>query len=186
MSNASNLANFKPNAEGLAETANLKDGAVTPSKLSQPLTLGTAQATTSGTVKDFTGIPSWVNRITVMPVGVSLSGTSQILVQLGSGSVQTTGYEGGAFTPAGNYNTSTSGAQANAGLSAAYTVSGTITFTRASGHTWVWTAVTYSPTSIHGLGAGRVTLGGNPTIVRVTSANGTDTFDAGTVNILYE
>lgn len=152
----------------------------------KPLIQSTAQATTSGTFKDFTDVPSWVNRITVMPVGVSLSGTSQILVQLGSGSVQTSGYEGGAFTPAGNYATSTAGALANAGLSAAYTVSGTITFSRSTGNTWVWDAVTYSPTSIHGIGAGRVTLSGNPTIVRITSVNGTDTFDAGSINVMYE
>ena len=36
------------------------DGSITPAKLSQPLTLATAVATTSGTAVDFTSIPSWV------------------------------------------------------------------------------------------------------------------------------
>lgn len=152
----------------------------------RPLVFGTAQATTSGTFKDFDTIPSWVNRVTVALTGVSLSGTAQILVQIGSGSVQTTGYEGGAFTPGGNYQTSTAGAQANAGLSAAYTVSGHIVFVRVSGNIWTWTVMTYSPTSIHGMGAGRVTLSGVLDRVRITSTNGTDTFDAGSVNIIYE
>ena len=37
-------------------------------------TLSTAVASTSGTSIDFTGLPSWVKRITVMFVGVSTSG----------------------------------------------------------------------------------------------------------------
>ena len=44
---------------------------------------GTAVASTSGTSVDFTSIPSWVKRITVMFNGVSTSGTSNPLVQLG-------------------------------------------------------------------------------------------------------
>ena len=52
----------------------------------------TAVATTSGTAIDFTGIPAGVKRITVMFNGVSTNGTSNYLLQLGSGSVQTTGY----------------------------------------------------------------------------------------------
>ena len=42
-------------------------------------TLMTAQNTTSGTSIDFTGIPSWVKRITVMFQGVSTTGSSQVL-----------------------------------------------------------------------------------------------------------
>ena len=34
--------------------------------------------------------------------------------------------------------------------------------------------------------AGRVTLSGALDRVRVTTVNGTDTFDAGSINILYE
>jgi len=58
------------------------------------LQTGTA-VTASGTSIDFTGIPSWVKRITVMFDGVSVSGTSRVMVQLGdSGGVETTGYTG--------------------------------------------------------------------------------------------
>jgi len=57
------------------------------------ITSATAQASTSGTSIDFTSIPSWVKRITVMFNGVSLSGTSSILIQLGdSGGFENTGY----------------------------------------------------------------------------------------------
>ena len=53
---------------------------------------GTSQASTSGTSIDFTSIPSWVKRVTVMFNGVSSNGASQKLIQIGSGSVTTTGY----------------------------------------------------------------------------------------------
>jgi hypothetical protein len=74
-------------------TAKLANQAVTPEKLSQPLTQGTSQATTSGTSKDFTGIPSWAKRITLVLQGVSLSASAGLLLQLGdSGGIETSGY----------------------------------------------------------------------------------------------
>ena len=42
-----------------------------PQQLAQPLTLGTAVASTSGTSIDFSSIPSWVKRVTVMFNGSS-------------------------------------------------------------------------------------------------------------------
>jgi hypothetical protein len=59
------------------------------------ITAGTAVASTSGTSIDFTSIPSWVKRITVMIAGVSTNGSSIIQIQLGdSGGVETSGYTG--------------------------------------------------------------------------------------------
>jgi len=64
-----------------------------------PLVSGTAQASTSGTSIDFTGIPSWVKRITVMFSGVSTNGTSEVTLQLGTSSgFVTSGYLGVALT----------------------------------------------------------------------------------------
>ena len=57
-------------------TAMILDANVTPAKLSQPYTLATAQASTSGTSIDFTGLPSWAKRITVIFSGLSTNGTS--------------------------------------------------------------------------------------------------------------
>jgi len=55
------------------------------------ITSGTAVASTSGTSIDFTGIPSWVKRITVMFDVVSTNGSAIILIQLGdSGGIETT------------------------------------------------------------------------------------------------
>jgi hypothetical protein len=85
------------------------DGAGNLSWVNGRMVLETAKASTSGTSVDFTGIPSWVKRVTVMFSGVSTNGTSVVLVQLGAGSVTTSGYLGAA-----SINTS-------ATLSAAYT-----------------------------------------------------------------
>ena len=58
---------------------------------------GTSVASTSGTSIDFTSIPSWVKRITVMFDGVSTNGTSNLQVQIGdSGGIENTGYTAAA------------------------------------------------------------------------------------------
>jgi len=75
-----------------------------------PLVSGTSQASTSGTSIDFTGIPSWVKRITVMFNGVSTNGTSNKQIQLGdSGGFETTGYLGASvqLTDAASVNAAT-------------------------------------------------------------------------------
>ena len=56
---------------------------------------GTVQNTTSGVAIGFTGIPSWVKRVTLLLNEVSSSGTSGFLVQIGSGSYLATGYNDG-------------------------------------------------------------------------------------------
>jgi hypothetical protein len=157
-------------------------------------TVSTSQTVASTTITivgvDFTGIPSWVKRITVMLQGVSLSGTANILFQLGTGGTPTTtGYVSGASTigsatPAST--SSTSGIPIYLAFAAA-SVSGSISFFNLSSN--IWTA---SGTSAYGgvtgtaTSGGYVSLGGVLNIVRLTTTNGTDTFDAGSVNILYE
>jgi hypothetical protein len=68
------------------------------------ITSATAQASTSGTSINFTDIPSWVKRITVMFNGVSTSGTSIRQAQLGAGSVTTSGYTSSGFGWTGGTN----------------------------------------------------------------------------------
>lgn len=149
---------------------------------------GTAQASTSGTSIDFTGIPSWVKRITVMFNGISTNGTSHHLIQLGSGSIQTSGYSSVcAITSTGAANTgaiSTGMVSYNSGASA--TKSGAMVLFLVSGNDWVSNQVGRSDgtTSFHG--GGNVTLSGTLDRIRITTVNGTDTFDAGSINILYE
>ena len=151
-----------------------------------PLVSGTAVSAT-GTAVDFTGIPSWVKRITVMFTGISLSGTSNYLVQLGAGSVTTTGYTsaGGSYTTAVVL-TSTSGFVMRNAQSAGTVISGAMVITLVSSNTWVSAHSWGDGTGAVGNGGGTIALGGTLDRVRITTVNGTDTFDAGSINILYE
>jgi hypothetical protein len=166
-------------------TAKLADSTVTPAKLTQPLTAGTAVASTSGTSIDFTSIPSWVKRITVMLSGVSTNGSAIVMVQIGSGSVTTSGYLGsGTYGATSNFTTGF--AVGNSGA-AAYSRYGSMTILNVSGNTWVASyAGGLSGVAEFGCGGGNVVLGGALDRVRITTNNGTDTFDAGSINILYE
>jgi hypothetical protein len=156
------------------------------------LVRGTAVASTSGTSIDFTGIPSWVKRITVMFNGVSKSGTANFLVQLGtSGGITTTGYVTRAgfvgASPNTGQSTSTSGFITAGDSGGTIFVSGAFVFTNVSGNIWVGALSAATDPNNYGVcGGGNVTLSGTLDRVRITTSNGTDTFDAGSINILYE
>jgi hypothetical protein len=143
----------------------------------------TAQNSTSGTSIDFTGIPSWVKRITVMFAGVSLSGTSNILVQLGTSSgVEITGYTSAAGeSPSATSTAGFLGYLANA----ARTLTGAHTIVLFGSNLWVCTSVANN-TAVSITQSGGKTLSNTLDRVRITTANGTDTFDAGSINVLYE
>lgn len=155
----------------------------------RPLVRSTEQATTSGTAFDFTGIPAWVKRITIIFAGVSLSSTGNLLVQLGdAGGFETTGYVSTGMSTtggAGGFVTATDGFIARM-TATGVVYSGHMTLTVSSGNKWVQSH-TLADTGIGSAGAG----GGNKTLsdvltqVRVTRT-GTDTFDAGSVNIMWE
>lgn len=157
---------------------------------------GTAVASTSGTSIDFTSIPSWVKRITVMFNGVSLSGTAYMQVQIGdAGGIENTGYTGSVMI-VGNTGTGI-GSSLSAGFqtenhtywNATSTRMGAMTITNVSGNIWVatWTMGSTSTVVVaNAWGGGVKTLSDVLTQVRITTTNGTDTFDAGSINILYE
>lgn len=149
------------------------------------ITSATAQASTSGTSIDFTSIPSWVKRITVMFGGVSLSATSNFLVQLGAGSVTNTGYVSGSDF-GGTIAQSTAGfISSNNGAASVHF--GLMTIDLLGSNMWVESSyIRANAAGGGGGGAGYVTLSGTLDRVRITTVNGTDTFDAGTINIMYE
>ena len=155
-----------------------------------PLVLGTAVASTSGTAIDFTGIPSWVRRVTVMFRDVSTSGTAIYLVQLGTSSgIVSTGYVSTSVT---TFNSNqTAGSNSTAGMivysvAAGNTYSGALTLINITGNTWVSNHMFKSFTNAITGGGGDVALSGTLDRVRITTVGGTDTFDAGSINILYE
>ena len=155
------------------------------------ITLETTKASTSGTSVDFTGIPSWAKRITVTFNGVSTNGTSQPMIQLGtSGGVQTTGYSANttSITTGANVTTNyTNGWQLYSSL-AANVFSGALTLVLQDSATGAWVGTGLFSVNIPSLVimAGIKTLSGTLDRVRITTVNGTDTFDAGSINILYE
>jgi hypothetical protein len=147
---------------------------------------GTAQASTSGTSIDFTGIPSWVKRITVMLQGVSTNGTSVVQVQLGTGGTPTyttSGYSSNAIYNGGAL-TSTNG-MLMGGIGASDARNGACQIVYMGSNNWVSSSVICVGTNGFA-GGGGVSLAAALTAVRITTVNGTDTFDAGSINILYE
>jgi hypothetical protein len=153
---------------------------------------GTAVASTSGTSIDFTGIPSWVKRITVMFDGVSLSGTASVRLQFGvSGTPEATGYLSGSCritdVPTALFQKSTAGIDMF-GSNATFAICGSLVITNLNNNTWTFMGSTFSnpTTSYVQTTAGSKTLAGVLNMVRITSSNGTDTFDAGLINIQYE
>ena len=154
------------------------------------ITLGTAQTPSGVSTVDFTGIPSWAKRITVMFDSVSLTGTDSLLVQLGySGGFEITGYESSSMgtngSSGGNVSSTSGFAFRLAGGSAS--ASGHMVITNISSNKWVSShSATYDGSTASITGGGVKTIsGGTLTQVRITRS-GTDTFDAGTINISYE
>lgn len=149
---------------------------------------GTA-VTASGTSVDFTGIPSWVKRITIVINGVSLSGTSTIRVRVGAGTITTTGYVGGqGFTATSNTAgaaTNTDGLALSTGGTATNTTTSIAEFINISGNVWVGRGISAYNSGVS-QSATTVTLAGTLDRVSIATTNGTDTFDAGTINIIYE
>jgi hypothetical protein len=167
-------------------------GGMNSGGLNVNMRLGASVASTSGTAIDFTGIPAWAKRITVMFNGVSLSGTSLFLVQLGdAGGVENTGYLSSSLR-ANNSNVATS-ATSSAGFLfgadplAASTHSGQMIITLLGSNTWVsQQAGASSSNALAFAGGGGKTLSDTLDRIRITTVNGTDTFDAGSINIMYE
>lgn len=156
---------------------------------SSGITRGTAVTLTNQTSVDFTGIPSTAKRVTVMLNNVSTNGTTNYLIQLGSGSAESTGYVSWCMlaSPTVTITSSTAGFHINSGL-ATNSLIGTTTLTNLSGYSWISTSIYPNNLGAGSLqfGGGSKTLSGALDRVRLTTANGTDQFDAGTVNIMWE
>jgi hypothetical protein len=153
------------------------------------LVSGTAVASTSGTSIDFTSIPAGVRRITVMFQGVSTNGSSNYLIQIGAGSVTSSGYLGASSTVttsvASTAFTAGFGIYNNSGAGNVF--HGNVTITLQDSTNWTASG-TVALSNVAGTQttAGSLALGGTLDRIRITTVNGTDTFDAGSINILYE
>lgn len=165
-------------------------GSITAGSGNVMLVQSTSKVTTSGTNIDFTSLPSWVKRITVMFQDVSTNGSANIIVQLGtSGGFQTSSYKGGISSGNNAIVTSamSSGFDCAVTNGATATMQGQIIITNHNGNVWVMSGITHhSETTTFCFSAGSVSLSGALTQLRLTTVGGTNTFDNGAVNIIYE
>jgi hypothetical protein len=149
-----------------------------------------AAQTASGANVDFQNIPATARRITVMFNGVSTNGTSNILVQIGAGSVTASGYAGSVNTANAGVNfVFSTGFMVLASTAAANLHYGQVIITNITGNTWVESSSLSAAvaTSIgNQISAGSIALSGPLDRIRITTVNGTDQFDAGTINIMVE
>lgn len=162
---------------------------VAAAPLSRLLTSAAVQATTSGTSKDFTSIPSWVKRITVMFNGVSTNGTNSSIIQLGdSGGIEATGYTATASDSGGRLS-ETTGFPVARGVSAGDQMTGVLQLSLLDAATNTWVAMgssTRTGSANTYFLSGAKSLSATLDRIRFTNIGGTDAFDAGSVNILYE
>lgn len=155
--------------------------------------IGTEASPSGQTACTFTGIPSGTRRITINFAGISTNGTSNVILTLGdSGGLETSGYLGacttiaGATPSTGNF---TAGFGLTNAVAAASVIHGTVTLTveDATAFAWCYTSVlAFSNASTVNIGAGVKATSAELTQLSITMANGTDTFDAGSINITYE
>lgn len=156
--------------------------------------LETATDATNGGANDlteinYTGIKSGAKRIAILFDSVSLSGTDEILVQIGdSGGVETTSYVSTStvFDQAGG----SSGASSTSGYVIRFadgtrSLSGSLTLFHFGSNKWISNHTAKLTTTNVVSGAGDKTLSGELDRVKIT-VSGTNTFDGGEVNILVE
>ena len=156
------------------------------------LTQATAQ-TASGTSVNFSSVPSTVKRITVMLNGVSTSGNNPPIIQVGtSGGIVSSGYNAQSAGVSTTDNitrgaTSTSGFNATGGQtwSASVLLYGSLVIENINSNNWVARGIFWGGGAYTTFVAGAVNLSGVLNQINIT-INGTDTFDAGTINIMYE
>jgi hypothetical protein len=160
---------------------------------SASINLGTPVNSTSGTAIDFTGIPAGVRRIVVMLRNVSTDGTNPYLVQLGdAGGIEATGYSGNAILQGTTGTTLSSGFVVSLAVTSSQAWTGSLILSNVTGSAaWVANGQFAIPGGI-GTSAANLFVAGNKTLsdvltqVRVTTSGGTNTFDAGTINISWE
>ena len=189
---AANRSFVLPDADGTVQQFLKTDGSGNLA-FASTLVSGTLVAATGQTELTFTGIPAWVKKITIGLNGLSTSSTSTPIVQLGdSGGYETTNYNsfGIAATNtgvAGIGGTGQGGFVLTNGVTAAGTLNGMIflMLTDASTNTWVSSSTLVTSPFVSHVTGGNKALSATLDRLRLY-IDGTQTFDAGSVNILYE
>ena len=172
-----------PGTSGNVLTSN---GSAWTSAAAAAIVEGTAVSAT-GTSIDFTSLPASTKRITVMLDRVSSDGVSRFIIQIGdSGGVETTGYDSGAFAPGASIDSTTGYVLMYNAPAATDTFTCVAELVNITGDTWLLSSTGYDTNGNATAACGTKPLTGTLDRVRLTTTNGTDAFDSGTVNITYE
>ena len=163
---------------------------ISDAPLRATLASGTANTTVSGgTVIIHDGIPAWARRVTILYSGLSTNGTNPIVIQAGSGTFKTTGYLGAAAVIEGTTGYTVGFGIGNSNVSNADLHHGTIVLNllNSSTNTWVASGTAARSDAVEaGFTGGAVALAGALDRIRITTVGGTDLFDAGVTNIMWE
>jgi len=160
---------------------------VVPPDTTGGITAGTAQATTSGSTKSYTGLAAGLNEITVLLSGVQASGTERILIQLGdSGGFEVTNYDSNALSDGGSNQAETTGFTVTSNSASSNAWTGRYVLSRITGNKWVGNGVVSDKPTNNSIevGAGEKELSAELTQIRISV--GGDTFSAGTVNVFTQ
>ena len=155
------------------------------------ITSGTAVASTSGTTIDFTSFPSWVKRISVLFSAVSTTGATGVFMRLGTSSgFESTGYTWYYSTNGASGAGNTTYFQPGVRNTAASTHYGSVVLYLLNSATNLWVIQQQTSAGADGpdvyIISGSKALASTLTQLRLGSVDGTSTFDAGSINILYE
>lgn len=157
-----------------------------------PLLMGTTVTPGAVAQVDFNDLPSWVDRITINFLGLSINGGDAVTVRLGTGTSGSPNFVATGYVSTGLVVGGASAATANSttafyirSVTNANTLSGQMVLTNMGGGNWISSHVGKVSTSLLVTGGGDLTGIGTVTQVRVLTSAGAN-FDAGSINILYE
>jgi hypothetical protein len=184
---SSNVVWTLPATDSTSTQALVSNGSGTLAWATYATTLATEVTLTNQTVVEFLSIPSWARRLTMMFDAVSTNGTSEWLIQLGdSGGFETTGYlsVGSRLTNGVVTTNSTAGFNLPSVL-AANSLSGAVSVNHMTGNSWTANGSVGGTTTMNLVVSGSKTTSATMDRIRLTTVNGTDQFDAGTLNVSY-
>lgn len=200
--NAANRTYTFPDADGnvptvasQAEVTAMTSTTTAISPNANKVILTSVTNTTSGTSVDSPTFPAGVRRIIGQLSGVSTNGTSDFIIQIGdSGGIEATGYLGTAASvasgPSIGIGTPTTYFGLANGVAAAGVYHGhfILQLMDATNFTWSYSSQlgATSTTATHYFGAGVKSLSAELTSVRLSTAGGANTFDAGSIAWSYE
>ena len=147
-------------------------------------------ATTSGNSVAVTGLPVGIRNIAVFLQDVSSTGSNEFALQVSTGTTfATSGYKAASWNGA-NVDARATGLMLTYGVAAGETRDGAIRLALAdvTNNTWVSTGLLNqgSSSSLMNGSSGTKSLSGALTQIRITTVGGSDTFDAGSINLMYQ